>query len=140
MMRGLLVFVLIFGSKMALADTIQPSAVTWTTQVLSLTVMKADILASKKQGYGHVLWDAFPVKEQLKAEPLSLSAAAEALALGPGLAKMPEATRFKVDIVEFPERDDYGAPRWESIRVLAKFEVSKVGRAWQVKDGKAAKK
>jgi hypothetical protein len=139
MLRGIILFCLVLGSNPVLAAGSQAQQLTWTTQVLDLTVMKADILASKKQGYGHVLWDAFPLREELKAKPVSLSAAAQALALGPGLAKMPEATRFKIDIVEFPERDDYGAPRWESIKVLGKFEVSKAGKAWLVKDSRAGK-
>ena len=40
--------------------------------------------------------------------------------------RYPKARRFKVTLAEFPERDEYDAPRWDKIRVLGKYEA-KVG-------------
>ena len=101
-------------------------------------VKAADCLFTPKPAYVHVILDLFPYREALKASGLGLTQVAQALADGPVAAKHPKAKAVKVALVEYPERDDYGAPRWDKVVVLGKFEGPKKGKGFDLKP--AAKK
>lgn len=100
-------------SRTAKADPIQAGGI---------VVDRADIIITKKKGYIHLLWDAFPASVALKA----LTGTAEAgrlavlddLVRGPVTKADPDVPKVRADVVEFPLRDDYGAPVWSSIKRL----------------------
>lgn len=81
-----------------------------------------DVLCTPKPAWLHVLVDVFPARKDLQDpqapwQGLALAAAVYARGLHP------KAMTLSVDLVEFPERDSYGEPRWESVRKLAHFMV-----------------
>jgi hypothetical protein len=92
----------------------------------ALQIKPADLSLTQKAGYVYVLFDAFPYRDALKLDtpkPEPLEPVLRGLASGPVLSRWPATKLVKVDVVEFSERDDYGAPRWDSIKRLGKFEV-----------------
>jgi hypothetical protein len=109
--------------------------VTGTAQVAGLTVPLDEILITPKPDYVHIIWDSFADRAAIKdaGKSFSLNAAALALARGLGLAAGPKATLFKVDVAEFPVRDDYGAPRWDKVEFLGRYVVTRKGEKWMVK-------
>ena len=111
------------------ADAAEESskALTATVKAAGLVVKLSDLSISLKGDHVHLLFDAFPYRGQLQtdtAQARPLSPVVESLIAGPLLSRFPSAGLVKVDVVEFSQRDDYGAPRWDSIRRLAKFEAS----------------
>jgi hypothetical protein len=96
-----------------------------------VTVKAEDVMVTPKQGYVHVLIDLFPYHDRLKSmddkgwQALALSAARDCAAL-----KHP-GNKVKVDVVEFKERDTYGAPVWSSVKVLGKYSFAKQG-TWRL--------
>lgn len=92
-------------------------------------IVPADFIITRKKGYVHLLWDAFPYRGP--AAPDVQAVVADLLA-GPVAKKFPKAVKVKVDVVEFPDRDEYGAPRWESIRRVAAFQALKKGGKWKI--------
>ncbi len=105
--------------------------VTATVKAAFLEVRKSDFIVTRKETHLHLLWDAFPYAAQIKAraelkkkkasdlrKEVALSLVQLTLKAG---GEKPKA--IKVDVVEFPERDEYGAPRWGSIKKLERFGV-----------------
>jgi hypothetical protein len=87
-----------------------------------LEVAQVDLLLTKKKGYYHLLWDAFPYKTALKGgDPAEKVPAL----LEWAFASKSDAKQLKLDIVEVPERDDYGAPRWETLKVIGQWECAR---------------
>ena len=109
--------------------------VTGTAMIAGIEVAKNQYLVTPKPGYVHLLWNAFPYQAAIKGagKAFSFEAAATDLAKGPGLEASPKAKVFRVDLVEFPEKDNYGAPRWDKIQFLGKFEVTLKGKKWSIK-------
>jgi hypothetical protein len=103
-----------------------------TVSVEGLDVRLDDVIVKAKTGYAYLMWDAFPYRQ-------AISAAAKVRGLDDapyrdrvlqGLAKTllgrlakRGVRKFKADAVEFPERDEYGAPRWASVRKLQHLEA-----------------
>lgn len=109
---------------------------TGTVQVGSLSIKAADVSLTLKPTYVHVLFDAFPYRDDLQVDtprPKPLAPVVKALVEGFVLTRLPATKLVKVDVVEFPERDDYGAPRWDTVKRLGKFEVKISRRGLSVK-------
>ena len=106
-----------------------------TVQVGGLAVERSRILVTPKPGYVHLIWDAYADRAAIQAagRAFHLQAAAVDLARTLGLQADPQATAFKVDVAEFPERDDYGAPRWDKLKFLGRFEIALKGKKWVAK-------
>ncbi|HXB96976.1 MAG TPA: hypothetical protein VNZ54_02930 [bacterium] len=109
--------------------------VTGTAMVAGMEIPMIQILVTPKPDYVHIIWDAFPQHDDIKAagKAFTLEGAAMDLAKGPGLAAVPGATEFKVDVAEFPVRDEYDAPRWSDLRFLGRFVLTRHGKRWVVK-------
>jgi hypothetical protein len=112
-----------------------PVAVTNTARIAGIEVANDQILITLKTGYVHLLWDAFPSQEAIRAKgkAFNLENAVRDLVFGPGLASQPEAMVFKVDVVEYFEKDSYGTKRWDKVRSLGRFEVALKCNKWLVK-------
>jgi hypothetical protein len=131
-----LALVLCLGGSALRADDVQlGGAVTGTVQVSGLTVPLNEILVTPKADYVHIIWDSFADRAAIKeaGKAFSLNAVAVALARTLGRAAEPKATLFKVDVAEFPVRDNYGVPRWDKVEFLGRFVVSRKGDKWVVK-------
>jgi hypothetical protein len=101
-------------------------SLTDTVKLGSLSIKAADVSLTQKTTYVHVLFDAFPYRDDLQLDspvPKHLEPVVKALVVGFVLKRLPATKLVKVDVVEFTERDEYGAPRWDTIKLLAKFEV-----------------
>lgn len=86
-----------------------------------------DVVMSLDENTVYVLWDAYPSRDRidpLLGNPGSFDGVAATLAEG-GARKFPHASGIKVSIVEFVERDSYGAPRYDSAKTLARFAFSR---------------
>ena len=99
--------------------------------IQGMSIPACDIVLTQRGTTVHVLWDAFPSHSQLSmlGASASLTRLAEALVTGYAAKKHPAIHDFKVAIVEFPERDSYGTPRYELARTLGRFH-------WTVTRGK----
>lgn len=99
-----------------------------TVQAQGLTVSAQDLLLTPKAAYTHVLWDVFPARTRLDAAAEGRDREGfyrdfvQALARGPYQARL-GGRRLRVDVVEIPLRDEYGAPQWSSVKKLARFEL-----------------
>jgi hypothetical protein len=136
MKNCLLVLVLCLGAAILRAEDMQVGGhLTGTVKIAGVEVPRDQVLVTPKADHVHILWDAFAERGAIKqaGKVFSLDAAALALAKTMGHAAAPKATLFKVDVAEFPVRDDYGAPRWDDIRFLGHFVVTRVGKRWVVK-------
>jgi hypothetical protein len=99
---------------------------TYALKVGSLTIKSADVSLTQKTTYVHVLFDAFPYRDALRLdspEPATLDPVVKALVEGIVLKRLPATKEAKVDVVEFLDRDEYGAPRWDSVKWVGKYEV-----------------
>jgi hypothetical protein len=97
-----------------------------TVKLGSLSIKAADVSLTRKRAYVHVLFDAFPYRDDLLVDspnPKPLEPVVKALVEGFVLTRLPATKLVKVDVVEFTDRDDYGAARWDAIKRLGKFEV-----------------
>lgn len=110
-------------------------AVTGTARVAGLDVPLDQVLVTPKPDHAHIIWDAFAERDAIRraGKSFSLARAALDLAKGPGRAAAPKTSVFKVDIAEFPERDDYGAPRWDRMDFLGRYEVVRARGKWSVR-------
>ncbi len=98
-----------------------------------------DLIVTDKKTRVHVLWDAFPCADLIAqgslAQGVKASAfrqtVAAALVEGYVFERLPKAGRVVVDVVELPEKDEYGAPKWSSVRKLEhlQFDLSSDGKA-----------
>ena len=99
---------------------------TGTVTLGALSIKAADVSLTLKATYVHVLFDAFPYRNDLQVDspsPKPLEPVVKALVEGFVLTRLPGTKLVKVDVVEFTDRDDYGAARWDTIKRLGKFEV-----------------
>ena len=120
----------------ALADGGAAAPVSGTAKGASLQIKAANLSLTQKAGYVYVLFDAFPYRDALKLDtpnPAPLEPVVKTIAAGPVLARWPATKLVKMDVVEFSEKDDYGAPRWDSIKRLGKFEVKIAKHKFSVK-------
>lgn len=109
-----------------------PRPLTPTVKVEGLDLRLDDVIITPKAGYAHLLWDLFPyhdavaaaakAKSQPEADFRALVVKGLAQALVP--AKAPKVKLVKADVVEFTERDEYGAPRWSSVKKVQKLQVT----------------
>jgi len=132
----LLVLVLcVSGSTLRSEDMQVGGDLSGTVKVVGLYIPRNQILVTRKPDHVHILWDAFAERAAIKkaGKAFTLEAAALALVKTMGLAAAPNATLFKVDVAEFPVRDDYGAPRWDDISFLGYYTVTRSGKKWLVK-------
>jgi hypothetical protein len=107
-----------------------PAGLTATVAVGPLSLKESDLQASEKPDHVFLMADLFPYRDAIraaggKASPELLARGLVAQWLVP---RYPRARRFKVTLVEFPERDEYDAPRWDKIKVLGKFEARMDGK------------
>jgi hypothetical protein len=137
MVRAILVGVIALLAPLRSGAEGAPAGRTPTVQVLGLEIRAADVVVSPKPGYAHLLWDVFPAREAVRAaakaraqdEPVFRRAVALALAQALVPKAAPGRATVKVDVVEFPERDEYGEPRWSSVKKLQKFDLRLTGTA-----------
>jgi len=97
-----------------------------TVRVQGIGVRADDLIMTLKGTTLYLLWDAFPYNADLP-NPLSVGALgrmAEDLVSGFALKKHPKVRRFRVTILEFTDRDSYGAPRYDLTKTLGRFEIS----------------
>ena len=105
---------------------------TGTVQAGPLTLSLDNVIFTQKQGYAHVLWDAYPSAKKIQDLGLAnLSPVAAALLNRAGVL-FPREKEFKLDVVELPQRDDYGAPRWDQIVLKEKYKGHRKGKKIQV--------
>jgi hypothetical protein len=98
----------------------KPAPVTFTAGALHLCM--DDVYFTQKKGYVHVLFDILPYAAQIRATHLtSLSTVAQALIKDQGLKQFSKEKKFKIDVVEILARDDYGAPRWDQIKLKESY-------------------
>jgi hypothetical protein len=99
---------------------------TGTVEAGSLSIKAADVSLTLRPTYVHMLFDAFPYRDDLQVDshkPKPLEPVVEALVQGFVLARLPGTKLVKVDVVEFTDRDSYGAPNWDVVKRLGRFEV-----------------
>jgi hypothetical protein len=96
-----------------------------TLKISSLLVQEADLLVTPKNEYVHVIFDAYPYRSQIKkaGKGFAWRRAVKDLAETVVFKRNPQMSRAKIVIVEYSERDDYGAPVWETVQKLGEFEV-----------------
>ncbi len=137
MMRLLLLVVLLNSTHAVFADGLDSTlgrSVTTTVKVGALNIRTNDMRATDKADYIYVMADLFPYRTSLPMggkKPGLRKLATELISNHYGLL-YPKASFFKVALVEFPERDEYDAPRWDKIKVLGTFKVWRRGRHWHV--------
>jgi len=104
---------------------------TATVAVGPLTLKAGDLRATEKPGYVHLMVDLFPYRDAIKAagDKAKPEVLAKDLVKKFLLPKYPQAAKFKVVLAEFPERDEYDAPRWDKIQVLGRYNVTLKGKA-----------
>lgn len=106
----------------------------------ALRVSLDDAIFTQKKGYVHLLIDVFPNRAQVKSAHLAnLSSTAEALVKSEGMKRFPKEKHFKVDVVEILERDEYGAPRWDQVKLLESYTAEVKGKKVKLAPGKAKK-
>src|SRR5665213_942423 len=123
------------GTALGAQDMQVGGNVTGTVKVAGLDVPRNQIVVSPKAAYVHIIWDAFAERAAIKqaGKAFSLTAAALDLVKTEGLTASPRTVLFKVDVAEFPVRDDYGAPRLDKIEFLGRYVISRSGDKWVVK-------
>lgn len=109
-----------------------------------LKVPVKQLQLTEKPGYVYALLDLFPFRDQVKGDAARLERLAKALANGMVAERYPAAAAVKVALVEFPENDNYGAPMWSKVVVLARYYGERSGKGFKLlpdkgKDAKAGK-
>jgi hypothetical protein len=129
------------GTSLKGAEIGVAGQVTGTVKIAGLEVALNQIMVTPKEGYTHVLWNSFPYRNGIRdaGKAFALELAASDLAQGPGLEASPKSKKFKVDIVDFFEKDTYDAPRWDKVKFLGRFEVSLKNKKWVVTKRTGAK-
>ena len=131
-----LILALLLVPALSRAGHAAPISLTSTVKAGGMLIARADFIITDKKTYAHLLWDAYPCREQLKCQDqdkIFTLVVADLLA-GPLAKKLPDALKAKVDIVEFTERDNYGLPKWDSVRKLQKMKATrdKKGSLWRL--------
>jgi hypothetical protein len=117
---------LIFSTPALAADR----AVTPTVQVEDLSVRLDDVIVTPKKDYAHFLWDSFPYKAAITAAAKGQNQDEQAyrekvlklLANAVVALHAPKLRHIKADVVEFTERNEYGAPLWSSVKKIQHLE------------------
>jgi hypothetical protein len=83
-----------------------------------------NVIVTNKGSYVHVFWNAQVARRELTGpdKRLRLACAARRLAAGSVSAGV---DRVKLDVVFVRERDQYGAPRWDTLEKVAHLEFSR---------------
>ncbi len=106
--------------------TAQQQGCTSSAKLGPLTLKHCDVSFAKTPKYVTVMWDSMPYQTQLKfLSSTAIADIAQALALDWGAQRYPVAKVFRVVMVEVKERDSYGLPRWDQLKVLQRFEFKK---------------
>jgi hypothetical protein len=102
---------------------------TITAKIGGLEIQESNLIFTEKPDHIHVIVDAFPYRDAIKAlgKAFSWLEFSKALAKDTLLRRYPKAQRAAIDVVEYPERDDYGAPRWDSVVRLGSFDAKRSG-------------
>ena len=83
------------------------------------------VIVTPKSEYTHVLIDVETLGSSFEGAGMHSAAALEALALAQSTGLLnPAVDLVKVDVVLFQNRDNYGAPMWDSMKRFAHFEFS----------------
>lgn len=124
---------LLLGALLLLAPgPAHADPVTPTVQVAGITISASCYIFTPGKGYVHLLLDTFALRGQLgdaaKRKALALGLLNEKLD-----PKFSAIKKAKVDVVEFTERDSYGAPDWGSLVKLEHYEGIRVRmRGWRL--------
>lgn len=105
-------------------------------KLAGLDVKSSDWTFTPKDGYVHAILDLIPYKEAMAKSGLKQEKLAQALLDGPLAEKYPDAVKVKLVLLEYPERDNYGAPRWDKVKVVARYEASKKKKSFVLKAAK----
>jgi hypothetical protein len=83
------------------------------------------VIVTSKSEYTHVLIDVEPLRSTFEGSGMHSAALLEVIQLtqSSGLLN-PASDLIKVDVVAFKNRDNYGAPMWDSMQRFAHFEFS----------------
>lgn len=113
-------FLLLAAAPLRAVELAGSNAVTGTVQLAGLSVGRQYISVAAAKGYTRILVDLFPYQAERKklGAAFSYKAVAEDLVKGPALASQPKLKAFKVDIVEYSQRDDYALPVFSSLKAL----------------------
>jgi len=87
---------------------------------------KKNVMSSDKKIYVHIFWNAQDVKARFEGKVRVGMLAQAAVALTRlEYAKEATADIVKIDIVNVAERDEYGMPKWSSLKRIAHLEGSR---------------
>lgn len=141
MMQFALMALLALAGRLPAVEMNNANKVTGTVELAGLRIERANISVTVDPSRARILADIFPnQKERLalgdKFDPQAL---ALALVQGPGKAKDPKLKAFRVDIVEYSQRDDYGLPVFSSMKPFYSVK-GKVDRKGKVSFDKPAAK
>jgi hypothetical protein len=102
-------------------------------RALHVEINAGDVLFTQKPDYVHVLVDVYPYRDVLNTtDRAGMSELALDVVKSCTASKYPSAKLVKLDLVEFLERDSYGAPVWSSVQVLGKFGFARTKGAWNL--------
>jgi len=103
-----------------------------TVRAGGLSIKVSDLVMTATPEKVFVLWDALPYRQDLglaagvtpavAGDPLALVVAG--LAQSYAFKRNPGSKLVHVTVVEFPERDSYGTPRYEMQKILGEYEVA----------------
>lgn len=83
------------------------------------------VIITPKSGYIHVLIDGETLRSSLEGSGMHSAVALDALQLAQSSGLLdPASDLIKLDVVLFKNRDNYGAPMWDSMQRLAHLEFS----------------
>lgn len=83
------------------------------------------VIVTPKSGYTHALIDVENLRPTFDGPGMHAAAAKEALSLAQSAGLLdPTSDLVKVDVVVFLNRDNYGAPVWDSMKRYAHLEFS----------------
>lgn len=85
----------------------------------ALEIRRCDLSFARQKDRVIVLFDVFPYKARLASKgENALEDLARSLAEGPAREKYPDARQYRVAIAEVAERDVYGLPRWDTLKMV----------------------
>jgi hypothetical protein len=114
------------GKLMAVGATYE--ARTGTVQAGPLELSLDNVTFTQKKGYVHILFDVFPYAARIQALGLkSISPVAAALLTQECPRRFPAETKFKLDVIELSQRDDYGNPEWGKVIVKERYQGQRKG-------------
>jgi hypothetical protein len=71
----------------------------------------------------HILFDVYPYAAKIKALGLkSIKPVVDELLKVEAPKRFPSEKIFKLTVIELSQRDDYGVPRWDKMRIKERFE------------------